>query len=143
MSTKLTRDQIAARVAQDIPEGAYVNLGIGLPTLVANHLPADREVILHTENGMLGMGPAPAKGEEDYDLINAGKQPVTELPGCSFFHHADSFAMMRGGHLDICVLGASRCRSTATWPTGIRVRPTRFPPWAARWTWRSAPRTSS
>jgi 3-oxoadipate CoA-transferase beta subunit len=85
MSTKLTRDQIAARVAQDIPEGAYVNLGIGLPTLVANHLPADREVILHTENGMLGMGPAPAKGEEDYDLINAGKQPVTELPGCSFF----------------------------------------------------------
>lgn len=105
MSTKLTRDQIAARVAQDIPEGAYVNLGIGLPTLVANHLPADREVILHTENGMLGMGPAPAKGEEDYDLINAGKQPVTELPGCSFFHHADSFAMMRGGHLDICVMG--------------------------------------
>ncbi|HNW63653.1 MAG TPA: CoA-transferase, partial [Piscinibacter sp.] len=106
-----TRDQMAARVARDIPEGAYVNLGIGLPTLVGNHLPAAgskdyREILLHSENGVLGMGPAPAPGEEDPDLINAGKQPVTLRPGGAFFHHADSFAMMRGGHLDICVLGA-------------------------------------
>ncbi len=103
---RLTREQIAARVARDIPEGAYVNLGIGLPTLVANHLPRDRDIFLHSENGLLGMGPAPAPGEEDEDLINAGKQPVTLLTGGCFFHHGDSFAMMRGGHLDICVLGA-------------------------------------
>jgi 3-oxoadipate CoA-transferase beta subunit len=103
---RLTRDQMAARVARDIPEGAYVNLGIGLPTLVGNHLPPDREIFLHSENGLLGMGPAPPAGEEDYDLINAGKQPVTLRPGGAYFHHADSFAMMRGGHLDICVLGA-------------------------------------
>lgn len=127
MSTKLTRDQIAARVAQDIPEGAYVNLGIGLPTLVANHLPADREVILHTENGMLGMGPAPAKGEEDYDLINAGKQPVTELPGCSFFHHADSFAMMRGGHLDICVMGGMQVAANGDLANWSLARPGEAP----------------
>jgi 3-oxoadipate CoA-transferase beta subunit len=116
-----TREEMAARVARDIPEGAVVNLGIGLPTLVANYLPRDREVILHSENGVLGMGSAPPKGEEDFDLINAGKSPVTLLPGGCFFHHADSFAMMRGGHLDICVLGAFQVSARgdlANWHTG-------------------------
>ena len=116
-----TRAEMAQRVANDIPDGAVVNLGIGLPTLVANHLPADREIMMHSENGVLGMGPAPPAGQEDYDLINAGKQPVTLRPGGCFFHHADSFAMMRGGHLDICVLGAFQVSGSgdlANWHTG-------------------------
>lgn len=116
-----TKEQLAQRVAQDIPEGAYVNLGIGQPTLVANFIPKEREVILQSENGILGMGPAPVPDAEDFDLINAGKQPVTLLKGGAYFHHADSFAMMRGGHLDICVLGAFQVSATgdlANWSTG-------------------------
>jgi 3-oxoadipate CoA-transferase, beta subunit len=115
------KEQLAERIARDIQEGSYVNLGIGMPTLIANYLPQDREVILQSENGILGMGPAPQAGLEDYDLINAGKQPVTLLAGGAFFHHADSFAMMRGGHIDICVLGAFQVSSTgdlANWHTG-------------------------
>ena len=119
--SRLDKDSLARRVARDIPEGAYVNLGIGLPTLVANYLPADKEIFLQSENGLLGMGPAPAAGAEDPELINAGKQPVTLLTGGAFFHHADSFAMMRGGHLDICVLGAFQVSvhgDLANWSTG-------------------------
>ena len=120
MTPALELDDVARRLASDIPHGSYVNLGIGMPTLVANHLPADSRITLHTENGMLGMGPEPAPGEEDWDLLNAGKFPVTELPGASYFDHAESFAMVRGRHLDVCVLGAfqvSVAGDLANWKT--------------------------
>ncbi len=123
---KLTRPQIAWRIAQDIPDGAYVNLGIGAPELIANYLPEDREVVLHCENGILGMGPTPAKGQEDPDLINAGKKPVTLVPGGCYFHHTDSFAMIRGRHLDCAVLGAFQvaCNGDlANWATLDNSRP--------------------
>ena len=121
MTTRITRQELSARIAADIPEGSIVNLGIGAPTLVANYLPEDEEIILHTENGMLGMGPAPEEGRIDPDLINAGKQAVTALAGAAYFHHADSFGMMRGGHLDVCVLGAFQVAENgdlANWSTG-------------------------
>ncbi len=121
MTGKLTRNQVAWRVAQDIEDGAYVNLGIGQPERVANFVPDDREIIFHSENGILGMGPEPPPGEEDEELINAGKKPVTLLPGGSFFHHADSFAMIRGRHIDACVLGAFQVAANgdlANWSTG-------------------------
>ena len=116
-----TREQMAARAAEDIPDKSYVNLGIGIPELVAEFVPAGREFIYHTENGLLGMGPPPRPGLEDPELINAGKKQVTTVPGASFFHHADSFAMIRGGHIDVCVLGAlqvSACGDLANWSTG-------------------------
>ena len=116
-----TRDEMAARAAQDIPDGAYVNLGIGMPELVAQHIPSGREAIFHTENGLLGMGPPPSGAAGDPELINAGKQRVTALVGASYFHHGDSFAMIRGGHLDICILGALEVAANgdlANWSTG-------------------------
>ena len=121
MSQKLSRKQVAWRIAQDIDNGAYVNLGIGQPEMVANYVPGDREIVFHSENGILGMGPEPEPGMGDEELINAGKKPVTLVPGGSFFHHADSFAMIRGGHIDICVLGAFQVSATgdlANWSTG-------------------------
>ncbi|WP_009476134.1 3-oxoacid CoA-transferase subunit B [Rhodococcus sp. JVH1] len=121
MTRLLSRAEVAAKIARDVPEGAVVNLGIGAPTLIAGFIPSDREVVLHTENGMLGMGPEPLSDLIDPDLINAGKHPVTERPGAAYFHHADSFAMMRGGHLDLCVLGAfqvSEHGDLANWSTG-------------------------
>lgn len=118
---RMDRTALAARVARDIPEGAYVNLGIGAPTMVANFLPQDKDIFLQSENGLLGMGPAPAEADVDWELINAGKQPVTILAGGAYFHHGDSFAMMRGGHIDICVLGAFQVSvhgDLANWHTG-------------------------
>ena len=117
----LSKDELAALVAADIPRGAFVNLGIGQPTSVADHLTPEQGVVLHTENGMLGMGRAAVGDEVDPDLINAGKVAVVETPGAAYFHHADSFAMMRGGHLDVCVLGAFQVSATgdlANWHTG-------------------------
>ncbi|MEE2819263.1 MAG: 3-oxoacid CoA-transferase subunit B [Planctomycetota bacterium] len=119
----ISRDDMAKRLAQDIPSGAYVNLGIGIPELVAKYVPEGREFIYHTENGLLGMGPSPTEEESDPELINAGKKQVTALPGAAYFHHADSFAMIRGGHLDLCVLGALQVSSNgdlANWSTGTR-----------------------
>ena len=121
MSQGWTREQMAARSAQDIPNGSYVNLGIGIPELVARYVPEGREFIYHTENGLLGMGPSPAEEEIDRDLINAGKKYVTAVPGAAYFHHADSFSMIRGGHIDVCVLGAMQVAANgdlANWSTG-------------------------
>ncbi|MDB5580116.1 MAG: 3-oxoacid CoA-transferase [Bradyrhizobium sp.] len=122
----LSRQQMAASAANDIPDGWYVNLGIGVPTLIAEHVPPDREVIFHSENGILGVGPAPDEENKDPWLINAGKQHVTMRSGGALFHHADSFAMIRGGHLDLCVLGAYQVAANgdfANWSTGSESAP--------------------
>ena len=122
----LNRKQVAWRIAQEIPEGSYVNLGIGSPEMVANYIPDGREIFFHSENGILGMGPAPKPGQEDGNLINAGKKPVTLLPGGSYFNHTDSFAMIRGGHIDICVLGAYQVAENgdlANWATLDTTKP--------------------
>lgn len=116
-----SRDEMAQRAALDIPDGSYVNLGIGMPELIAKFVPAGREVIYHTENGLLGMGPAPEPGQENPELINAGKKQVTAIPGAAYFHHADSFVMIRGHHIDICVLGTMQVAENgdlANWSTG-------------------------
>ena len=121
MSSGWTREQMAARAAQDIPDGSYVNLGIGIPELIAKFVPEGREFIFHTENGLLGMGPPPETTELDLDLMNAGKKYVTALPGAAYFHHADSFSMIRGGHIDVCVLGTMQLSANgdiANWSTG-------------------------
>ena len=121
MNTGWNRDQMATRAAQDIPDGSYVNLGIGIPELIAHHVPEGREFIYHTENGMLGMGPPPAEEKRDLDLMNAGKKYVTAMPGAAYFHHADSFSMIRGGHIDVCVLGTMQVAENgdiANWSTG-------------------------
>lgn len=121
MSQNLSRNQAAWRIAQEIENGTYVNLGIGQPEMIANYVPDDREIVFHSENGVLGVGPEPQPGESDEELINAGKKPITLVPGGSFFHHADSFAMIRGGHIDICVLGAYQVAANgdlANWSTG-------------------------
>ena len=128
----LSREQMAARAAQDITDGSYVNLGIGMPEMIAQFIPEEIEVILHTENGLLGMGPSPVAGDGDPELINAGKRQVTALPGASYFHHADSFAMIRGGHLDLCVLGALEVAANgdlANWSTGGDSVPAVGEPW--------------
>lgn len=126
MSSSLSRPQVAWRIAQDIEDGQYVNLGIGMPEMIANYIPEGREIIFHSENGLLGMGPRPPKGEEDPDLLNAGKNPITLLAGGSYFSHSDSFAMIRGGHLDLCVLGAFQISGSgdlANWATLDKAKP--------------------
>jgi len=136
---KLSRDQIAQRVAQDIPDGAYVNLGIGLPTKIASYLPNDKDIFLHSENGLLAFGPPPAAGEEDPELINAGKEFVTMLEGGSFFHHGDSFAMMVVTLILPCLV-PFRLQPMVTWRTGTPVRRMRFLRWVVRWIWQLVPR---